>query len=259
MYLSFTGGPILRRIANQYGAPQVLPLYCSVDPLAYQPAQPADASPAQEAARIRWDLGYMGTYSEDRQPALERLLIEPARTWPEGRFVVAGPQYPDSIVWPDNVERIEHLPPDRHRDFYNALGFALNITRRDMLRAGFSPSVRLFEAAACATPIISDYWLGLETFFAIGEEILVARTTSDVQRYLGAMSPEERARMGQRARARVLSEHTAAHRAATLERYIRDARASRQNAAVATDHRLQPALAASPVNLDRPITAARNP
>jgi spore maturation protein CgeB len=275
MYLSFTGGPILRRVAIQYGAPQVLPLYCSVDPQLYHPARTADASPAQDraeeavqetaqeavqeaaqdATRVRWDLGYMGTYSDDRQPALERLLIEPARTWPEGRFVVAGPQYPDSIVWPPNVQRIEHLPPGRHCDFYNALGFALNITRRDMLRAGFSPSVRLFEAAACATPIISDYWLGLETFFAIGQEILVARTTSDVQRYLGAISPEERARMGQRARARVLAEHTAAHRAATLERYIRDARASRQSAALATDHRPQPV----PGQLDRPITAARNP
>src|SRR5690606_15654990 len=114
-----------------------------------------------------------------------------ARTWSKGRFVVAGPQYPDSIDWPDNVERIEHLPPDRHRDFYNSLGFALNITRRDMLCAGFSPSVRLFEAAACATPIISDYWIGLETFFALGDEILVARTTSDVQRYLAGTSPGE--------------------------------------------------------------------
>lgn len=164
-------------------------------------------------------MGYMGTYSDDRQPPLDLLMLEPARRWAEGRFVVAGPQYPASIVWPPNVERIEHLPPAEHLAFYNNQRFTLNITRADMVRAGYSPSVRLFEAAACAVPIISDYWEGLDTLFEFGTEILVARSPEDTLSYLRDMPEEERQAIGQRARERVLAQHTAAHRAAELEGY----------------------------------------
>jgi spore maturation protein CgeB len=161
----------------------------------------------------------MGTYSDDRQPGLTRLLIEPARSWPEGRFVVAGPQYPRTIRWPGNVRRVQHLPPRRHRGFYNAQRFTLNLTRADMIAAGFSPSVRLFEAAACGTPIISDYWDGLDTLLEPGQEILIARSANDVLEWVRDIPDEERRSIGHRARARVLAEHTSAHRAAELEAY----------------------------------------
>ncbi|MHB1293670.1 MAG: CgeB family protein [Anaerolineae bacterium] len=207
LYLSFTGGPTLGRLARAYGARNPRALYCAVDPALYFPERTAP----------RWDLSYMGTYSADRQPALEELLIETAEGWPAGRFVVAGPQYPESIQWPANVERINHLPPDQHRAFYNASRFTLNITRSDMLAAGYSPSVRLFEAGACATPVISDYWPGLESFFHVGNEITVAHSAVDTLRLLRRMPEEERMAIGLRARRRVLAEHTAAHRAAQLE------------------------------------------
>jgi spore maturation protein CgeB len=166
-----------------------------------------------------YDLGYMGTYSDDRQPPLDLLMLEPARRWAEGRFVVAGPQYPENIAWPPNVRRVEHLPPAEHREFYNDQRFTLNITRADMVRAGYSPSVRLFEAAACGVPIISDYWHGLDAFFEFGTEILVARSPEDTLSYLRDISEEERLRIGERARQRVLQHHTSAHRAAELESY----------------------------------------
>jgi spore maturation protein CgeB len=121
----------------------------------------------------RWDLSYLGTYSPDRQPVLEKLLLEPARRAPELRFVVAGPQYPSDIVWPANVERLEHVPPAEHPAFYAASRFTLNVTRADMVAAGWSPSVRLFEAGACGAPVISDIWPGLEALFTPGEEIVL--------------------------------------------------------------------------------------
>jgi len=210
-YLSFSGGPTLRRLERQYGAPVAWPFYCSFDPELYYP----------EPREPRWDLGYMGTYSDDRQPPLDRLLSEPARRWPEGRFVVAGPQYPETVRWPDNVERVEHLPPAAHREFYNAQRFTLNITRADMVRAGYSPSVRLFEAAACAVPIISDAWEGLDTFFTLGREILVAHTPEDTLCCLRETPEEERLALGRRARERVLTAHTAGRRAEELEGYAR--------------------------------------
>lgn len=220
LYLSFTGGQTLQRLESVYGSPKARALYCSFDPALYYP----------EAREVVWDLGYMGTYSDDRQPILDELLLKPAREKPSLRFVVAGPQYPERIAWGENVERITHLPPPEHRRFYTAQRFTLNITRADMRRAGYAPSVRLFEAAACATPIISDRWQGLDTLFAPGEEILIADSAADTLRYLGTIGEDERRLMGERARARVLAGHTAARRAEALEDYLREA--ERQGASV---------------------------
>jgi spore maturation protein CgeB len=134
--------------------------------------------------------------------------------------VVAGPQYPQTIRWPANVTRIEHLPPSRHRRFYGGQRFTLNLTRADMVAAGYSPSVRLFEAAACGTPIISDYWEGLDTILTPGSEILVASSTREMLEYLRELGESERQALGRRARRRVLAAHTAAHRAAELEGHV---------------------------------------
>jgi spore maturation protein CgeB len=218
LYLSFTGGPILERIERDLGARAARALYCSADTDVHRPSR----------VTRRLDLGYVGTYSADRQPALERLLVETARARPAARFAVAGPQYPPGVAWPANVERIDHLPPGAHAGFYAAQRYTLNVTRADMVRAGWSPSVRLFEAAACATPVISDPWPGLETFFAPGREIRIARTTADVLAVLDGVPEEERQAIGERARARVLAEHTAAHRADALVRYVREARERRR-------------------------------
>ncbi len=220
LYLSFAGGPVLEQLEDIYGAPMARPLYCSVDPALYYPLDAADGQAEKTAHGLHaWDLGYMGTYSTDRQPGLAQLLLEPAQQSAQ-RFVVAGPNYPDDIGWPTNVARIDHLPPSEHNAFYNSQRFTLNLTRADMKRAGYSPSVRLFEAAACGTPIISDYWCGLESIFTLGEEILVAKTSADVLHYLHDLSAEERCQIGARARDKVLAQHTAEERAKALESYV---------------------------------------
>jgi spore maturation protein CgeB len=218
VYLSFTGGPTLGRIEREFGSPKARALYCSFDPDLYFP----------EPQVWKWDLGYMGTYSEDRQPPLDHLMLQAAQQWSEGKFIVAGPMYPDSIRWPANVERIVHLSPREHRAFYNAQKFTLNITRADMRAAGYSPSVRLFEAAACATPIISDEWNGIGELFEISEEILISHSSAETLHYLRNLPDEKRRAIGEKARERVLREHTAAHRAEELERYLNDARPSRR-------------------------------
>ena len=187
-------------------APAAGAFHCSVDPDHYYP----------EPTTAEWDLGYLGTYAEDRQPVLERLLMNPAQRWPGGRFVVAGPLYPGEIPW-TNIERIEHLPPVRHRRFYNQQRYTLNITRADMVALGHSPSVRLFEAAACGVPIISDHWEGIEKVFRPEEEILLADSPERVLGIVQDLTDGARRRIGERARRRVLAEHTAAHRARQLE------------------------------------------
>lgn len=213
LYFSFTGGPTLAHIERRYGVPAARALYCSVDPDLYAPTpQPR-----------RWDLSFLGTYSPDRQPTLHRLLIEPARRASHLRFAVAGAQYPDKIDWPPNVERIEHVPPADHPAFYASSRFTLNVTRAEMVRAGYSPSVRLFEAAATGTAIISDPWLGLETILQPEREIIIATRTEDVLAALLTIRESRRQRIAQAARRRTLANHSSQRRAAQLEAYLLEA------------------------------------
>lgn len=205
-YFSFSGGPVLARLEAQFGARSAQALYCSVDASRYGPTGEPHV----------WDLGYLGTYSPDRQPTLERLLIEPARRLPHRRFVVAGPQYPDDIEWPANIDRVAHLPPSEHRSFYNRQRFTLNVTRADMIAAGWSPSVRLFEAAACGTPVISDMWEGIESLFPRDEAIILARDTEDVIAALETVTSAERNAIAAAARGRVLAHHSSTARSAEL-------------------------------------------
>jgi spore maturation protein CgeB len=217
IYLSFTGGPALRFIEETYGSPRAVALYCAVDPGIHAPRDiAADAA-----------LGYLGTYSADRQPALARMLIEPAKAMPKEHFLVAGAQYPQDIAWPANVTHFEHLPPAGHPEFYCRQRYTLNVTRADTIAAGYSPSVRLFEAAACGVPIISDSWPGLETLFTPGAEILTASTTAEVLQILRNLPEERRRDIAAAAHKAVLRNHTADHRANQLENNYREALASR--------------------------------
>ena len=208
-YLSFTGGPALGELQTRFGSPQAVAFYCSVDPDLYRPTPPR---PAFTCA-----LSYLGTYAADRQPKLMSLLNGTAQQTPHERFIVAGPQYPNGVPWSDNVERIIHLSPPEHPAFYSSSRFTLNLTRDDMVAAGYSPSVRLFEASACGAAILSDPWPGLERFLTPGSEILLPQDASQVTAILRDLSDAERVSIGQRARDRILAQHTAAHRAQQFE------------------------------------------
>ena len=225
LYLSFTGGPTLDLLEARYGSPCARALYCTADGDVHSPRDLPQ----------EWTLGYLGTYSKDRQPALTRLLIEPARKLKDQRFVVVGAQYPGSLRWPRNVARVAHLPPREHPAFYARQRFTLNITRADMLAAGFSPSVRLFEAAACGVPVITDRWTGLEEFFRPGEEILIADGTTDALALLSDLSEARRRAIGEAARRRFLAAHTPAHRARDLESYYQGVVQAKPAAALAED------------------------
>lgn len=216
VYFSFTGGPMLREIESRFGARAAVPLYCSFDPREYRRFQ--------VNKRFACDLSYMGTFAPDRQTKLEELLVRPAEHLPEMKFIVAGPQYSKEIRWPKNVRRIVHLNPRWHARFYSSARLTLNVTRREMVVAGYSPSVRLFEAAACGATIVSDNWPGLDSFFTPGREILLPTDSSDVVRYL-ALGDSELRRIGEAAQQRVLAEHTSEVRAVEFEAAVEKARA----------------------------------
>ncbi len=209
LYLSFAGGPIMNQIKNVFGAVLVRPFYCSVDIENYFPQE----------MMVEYDLGYMGTFSADRQDALEHLMLDPAVKMADSKFIVAGPLYPKAQIWPHNVKHIDHIAPLDHRKFYCSQRFTLNITRADMVQSGYAPSVRIFEASACGVPIISDYWEGLNELFRSGEEILVSESSDKTIDFLKNITDGERSKIGERARKKVLTCHTAEHRAKELELY----------------------------------------
>jgi spore maturation protein CgeB len=212
IYFSFTGGSMLKRLQRELGVSFAVPLYCSVDPQKHHelPVNP----------RFACDMSYMGTYAADRQAKIEELLCIPARQLTQQKFIVAGPQYPGEIVWPANVERIMHLEPQYHPGLYSSSRITLNVTRREMVLAGYSPSVRLFEAAACGATIASDNWPGLETFFVPGKEILFPAGSDDAVRYLCGYDANELRRIGRAARERVLMSHTSEVRAQEFEQAV---------------------------------------
>ena len=216
LVLSFTGGPALDELRALQGEREVRALYGLVDPQVHRRAA--------ELEHYRCDLSYMGTYAQDRQAALEMLLVEPARALPQRTFLIGGAQYPAQLPWTANIRFVRLLPPSEHAAFYSSSRWTLNVTRRAMAQNGWCPSGRLFEAAACGTPVISDAWPGIEEFFVPGREIMVARSTHDVIDAL-EIGDAERARIAHAARDRVLAEHTSAHRARELEAMLQDARA----------------------------------
>jgi spore maturation protein CgeB len=212
LYFSFTGGPLLDELEMAFGVRKAIALYCSFDPDRYRPCPGSH--------RFQCDLSYMGTYAPDRQAKLDALLRRTALALPHRKFRIAGPQYPASFKLPRNVHRVLHVAPNHHAQFYCSSRLTLNLTRQEMVNAGYSPSVRLFEAAACGSAIVSDDWPGLENFFEPGQEILVADTTEQVKSYLDEMSAEELASIGRRARERALHEHHPEKRAEQFENAI---------------------------------------
>ena len=207
LVLSYTGGKALDALRDRLDAGNVAPFYGWADPDAYRAVTP---QPHYAAT-----LSYLGTYAADRQAALERLLIEPARRRPDQRFVIGGALYPADFPWTESIFFVRHLPPAEHCAFYSSARITLNITRAAMAVMGWCPSGRLFEAACCGTPILSDTWLGLDHFFEPGREILVAGTTEEALAALD-LGGGTLAAIAHRARERVLSDHTAARRAEQL-------------------------------------------
>src|SRR5438270_577745 len=211
LVLSYVGGRALNELQELLGAKKVAPLYGSVDPDVHKPVSPS--------SHYHSDLSYLGTYAADRQSTLQNLFLDPAKRLPRRKFMLGGAQYPEDFPWNENVWFVEHVPPPEHPAFYSSSKATLNVTRSAMANFGYCPSGRLFEAAACATPVISDSWEGLNEFFEPGREILVASSAEDVVHAI-ELGDEELRRVGKAAREKVFSAHTADHRSREFLQYV---------------------------------------
>ena len=214
LVFSFTGGPALKELRSRLGARRVSPLYGSVDPTRYSPVGPV--------WQYRCDLSYLGTYAPDRQHSLEGLFVGAAELLPGGRFLLGGPLYPSGFPWKRNIWHISHVSPEEHPRFYCSSKATLNVTRAVMAKMGYCPSGRLFEAAACGTLILSDYWAGIDEFFVPGREIMIVRNAEEVLAAL-ALPDDERSRVANAGRQRALKCHTGSHRAREFEQALAEA------------------------------------
>ncbi len=207
LVLSYTGGAALEQLSTKLRARRTAALYGWVSPKTHYPTA---SSPIYAA-----DVSYLGTYAPDRQQILQKLFIEPASQLPEKRFVLGGAMYPKDVSLPPNVRVFDHVAPPSHSTFYCSSPLTVNVTRGSMAAMGYCPSGRLFEAAACGTAVLSDWWPGLETFFEPGKEILFASTTAEA---ISALTRDRSAlaAIAQSARQRTLACHTAEIRARRL-------------------------------------------
>jgi len=208
LVLSFTGGDVVfQEFRRLVGARRIEALYGHVDPDIHRPTAPQP--------HYRADLSYLGTYSQDRQQALESLFVASARSRQGLRFLIGGAQYPQDFPWSPNIYFVRHLPPSEHAAFFVSSRLTLNVTRNAMAEMGWCPSGRLFEAAACGAPLVSDTWNGIQDFFQPGKEILLAQGKADVLAALELEDSELR-RIAARARERTLEQHSSAKRAQEL-------------------------------------------
>lgn len=207
LVLSYTGGKALEELGTQLGAKRVAPLYGSVDPRCHHRVQVDQ--------RFASDFSYLGTYAADRQHQLEELFLKPATQLPQKKFCIGGALYPADFPWMGNTYFVRHVAPPEHPAFYSSSKLTLNVTRAVMAEMGYCPSGRLFEAAACGTPVVSDWWEGLDGFFEPGKEILIAKSSVEAVAALNLDAGELQS-ISRASQQRTLDEHTASHRAAQL-------------------------------------------
>lgn len=246
LFLSAAGGSALERLERESGVPMARVLYPSVDPACFRPM----------AMPVRWAMGYVGNYSPDHQPHLSRLMVETARALSEQSFVVAGGNYPAGLGWPANIARVQHLYPGDQAAFHSGQRFALVISRPEAAQLGFTPSARLFEAAACGLPVVTDAWSGLETLLAPGREVLAVSGAAEVAAILADMPEERRAEIAAAGRKRVLADHTAERRVADLETYLAEVVARRRVQPRRPAVALARAMSGPPVAVPPPMPAA---
>lgn len=215
LVLSYTGGTALEELRSDLGARRVRALYGHVDPDVHHPVA--------AVAKYRAALSCLGTCSADRHTLLEELFVVPARQRPSEKFLMAGAQHPGQHTWSNNIDFMDYLPPQEHAAFFCSSRLTLNITRQPMVRLGWCPTARLFEAAACGAAVLSDEWCGLDDFYTPGEQILVARSSADTLSALD-LSDARLQQLGREARERTLDEHTSLHRARQLIHYLDELR-----------------------------------
>lgn len=208
LVLTYGGGDPVVRAYGALGARACVPVYNALDPDTHFPV-PADP-------RFAADLAFLGNRLPDREARVEEFLLKPARALPQMTFLLGGSGW-DAAALPPNLCCIGHVPMRDHNALNATPRMVLNVARDSMAATGFSPATRVFEAAGAGACLVTDAWEGVGMFLEPGHEVLVARDGQDVADLLRGTTADRAARIGARARRRVLAEHTYRLRAAQVD------------------------------------------
>jgi len=212
LVLTYGGGDPVVAAYRGFGAAECVPIYNALDPETHYPVAPD--------TRFAADLAFLGNRLPDREARVEAFFLDTAARRPEQRFLLGGAGWDDKSK-PENLHYIGHVGTADHNAFNATPKAVLNISRDSMAENGFSPATRVFEAAGAAACLITDAWVGIELFLTPGKEVLVARDGQDVADHLAALTPDRARAIGEAALARVLAEHTYAHRAREVDQLFR--------------------------------------
>lgn len=217
---TYGGGPEVVRHYLRIGARNCHPIYNALEPDSHYPVLPDP--------ELACDLVFVGNRLPDREKRVEQFFLRAAELAPELKFILGGEGWIGKSM-PPNVRWIGHVGTGTHNKVNCSARMVLNINRESMANVGFSPPTRVFEAAGAGACLITDDWLGVETFFTPGREILVARNAEEIVQHLRSILPEAAMRIGSAMRVRALREHTYALRAAMVDAILTPARRPRFN------------------------------
>ncbi|CCE10485.1 conserved hypothetical protein [Bradyrhizobium sp. STM 3843] len=209
--LTYGGGDPVVTAYKGVGARDCVPIYNALDPQTHFPVTPID--------KFGCDLGLLANRLPDREARIEQFFLDVAARMPERQFVLGGSGW-ESKGTPSNVRKVGHVGTGDHNAFFASGLAALNVNRDSMARYGFSPPTRVFEAAGAGACLITDAWVGIDSFLEPGQEVLVAASGDEVAEHLAALGPDRARAIAERARKRILAHHTYRHRALQFSRLI---------------------------------------
>jgi hypothetical protein len=201
----FTNSKGVIQDLEEMGAKNVYPLYYAADPELFRPM----------AVDKTTDISFFGYGSEFREEWMTKMITKPSEILSNRNFSVGGKGFGIDL---GKASMIGDLSYSAFRRFCCQSKICLNITRWSHTSVYASATARPFELAAFGACIVSQPYNGIEEWFDVGREIIVVKNQDEIlstYRHL-LDSDDEREKIGERARQRILKDHTYYHRAEEL-------------------------------------------
>jgi spore maturation protein CgeB len=159
------------------------------------------------------DVVWLGRWDDD----LREFFVDPVRDLGL-RARAYGADYPEgakSDLADRGITCSRPVPNFRVPDVFARFKCTIHVPDKSRMRAlpGI-PAIRVFEALACAIPLVCAPWEDTEGLFTPGRDYLVAQDGGDMKRHLRLLVNDAHARseLSRHGRSTILARHTCAHR-----------------------------------------------